>query len=104
MKRTKLFRDLPRGGSPLQRQVGFKFGNNVSSENKKNVLRCICSWKEVKSVQQVFENTGVDLNDSMLNLYILFVKRSGQAEPILKKLRAIPEIEYAYLPPVRSPR
>lgn len=101
--KKRFVRDPMRVRKPLPNQIGFKFKKEVSVKRKKIVLKNICSWKEVETVEQVFKDTGVDLSDSMINLYILFVKKSIQIEAILKKLQSLPEIEYAYLPPTRGP-
>ena len=105
MNRNKYSRD-PLDGSkpPKSRQIGFKFKGNASKDKVKDVLREIRSWKEVESVEQVFKNAVLEVSDSLMNIYILFVKKDDQIMPILKKLKSKRDIEYAYLPPSRTPR
>lgn len=102
MDKKRFVRDPLKVRSPLPKQVGFKFKKEVSENERKAILRKTRSWKEVRSVEQVFKNTDMDLSDHMMGLYILFVKNNAQIELVLKKLQAISEIEYAYVPSGRS--
>ena len=104
MDRNKYSRDsLDRSKPPKSRQIGFKFKSNASKDKVKDILREIRSWKEVKSVEQIFKKTVLEVNDSLMNIYILFVKKDDQIIPILKRLKSKRDIEYVYLPPSRSP-
>ena len=104
MDRKTLRDSLSGGGHPLPNQVVFKFKNKVSVGNKNKILKRIRSWKGVVSAEQVFKDTDMNLSESMMGLYILFVRKGEQTKPRLKNLKAIPEFEYAYIPHTRSPR
>ena len=105
MVRNKYCRDpLDRNNPPKSRQIVFKFKGNTSKDKIKEALREIRSWKEVESVKQIFKNAVLDVNDSLMNICILFVRKDDQIVPIIKRLKSKRDIEYAYLPPSKSPR
>jgi len=80
-------------------QVIFGFRNRASKKKKNAILEKISSWKEVKSVERVFDSA--DSNASSAELYVVYVKVSSQTDSIINRLQTFAEIKYAYLPPTR---
>lgn len=106
MSRKSFDRDPIRSGSVKKNEVIFKFKLQISDKDKKESLKKIRSWPEVKSVKQIFEGTNVlDSKGSVgwwMNLYVAHTKRRSQIKRLVDKLNALNEIDEAYVSPGRS--
>ena len=80
-------------------QVIFRFRNSASKKTKNAILEKISLWKEVKSVERVFDNS--DSGASSVELYVVYAKISSQVDSIVNRLQSIAEIKYAYSPPTK---
>lgn len=83
-------------------QIIFAFRNRTSKQRENAILKEIRSWKDVRSVERVFDKTNIDPNPSPAELYTVYVKTSSRADSTVNKLQSFAEIKYAYLPPGRS--
>lgn len=99
------FRDIKnatKDSAPQNSQVIFAFRNRISKQKKDIILEKIRSWKDVESVEQVFDET--DTNISSVELHVVYVKTSKQVDVMANKLQSLAEIKYAYAPPTRKPK
>lgn len=83
-------------------QIIFAFKIRISKQKKSIILEDIQSWKDVGSVERVFDD--VDSSSSSVELYVVYVKISSQTDSILNTLQSLSGIKYAYLSPGRKPK
>jgi hypothetical protein len=79
-------------------QVFFKFRPDVSDDEQRSTLRVITAWPEVGGAGPL--NPGAPTPD-MRRTYFVQVHRDPETEGIADRLRGMPQVAIAQVPPQR---